>query len=107
VLVRADRTATLVGRHGTAVGLVSSFAVHATRHLLNPGDTLVFYTDGVTERRRGTEQFGQDRLTDTIAQFALEPPQRLIAALRSTVDAFSPEPHRDDIAIIAVHVVDH
>lgn len=56
---RADGTATFVGRHGTAV--------HPTRHQLDPGEALVAYTDGVTERRRGVEEFGQARVLDAVS----------------------------------------
>ncbi|HEU5110408.1 MAG TPA: SpoIIE family protein phosphatase, partial [Micromonosporaceae bacterium] len=41
LLVGADGRVDLVGRHGNALGLVNRFAVHPTRHLLHPGDSLV------------------------------------------------------------------
>src|SRR5439155_19846161 len=47
-LVRADGTVALVGQYGSAVGLVPRFEVSPTNHILTPGDTLVFYTDGIT-----------------------------------------------------------
>jgi sigma-B regulation protein RsbU (phosphoserine phosphatase) len=103
-LVRADGQVSLIGSYGSAVGLLQRFEVHPTEHLLAPGDTLVFYTDGVTERRRGREQFGQERITDTLATAAGRSPEELIAVLQRTVNDFSPEPHQDDIAIMAVQV---
>jgi len=40
-----------------------------TEHPLEPGDTLVLYTDGITEARSGDgELFGLDRLTDFVQQ---------------------------------------
>jgi serine phosphatase RsbU (regulator of sigma subunit)/anti-sigma regulatory factor (Ser/Thr protein kinase) len=104
VLLRGNGTVSLVGEHGTAVGLLQRFAVQPTRHVLSPGDTLVFYTDGVTERRRGTEQFGQERVAHTIAAASGGSAEELIAILRRTVHEFSPEPYQDDIAIMAVQV---
>ena len=62
VVVRADGTAELIGRFGTALGLVEAVDLHCTRHLLAAGDTLLLYTDGITECRRGPEQFDDDRL---------------------------------------------
>ena len=62
VLVHADRRVELVGRHGTAVGLVERLDLTCTSHTLADGDALLLYTDGVTERRRGDEQFGTERL---------------------------------------------
>ncbi|HEX4252520.1 MAG TPA: SpoIIE family protein phosphatase, partial [Pseudonocardia sp.] len=62
VLVRANGAVELVGQYGTAVGLTTELRLTATRHELAVGDTLLAYTDGVTERRAGREQFGPDRL---------------------------------------------
>jgi serine phosphatase RsbU (regulator of sigma subunit)/anti-sigma regulatory factor (Ser/Thr protein kinase) len=106
-LVHGDGTVSYLGRHGSAVGLVRRFAVHPTRHVLLAGDTLVFYTDGVTEHRRGVEQFGPDRLAEALRRATPRTADGVIAAVRQAVDDFSPEPHRDDIAIVAVQVPAH
>jgi phosphoserine phosphatase RsbU/P len=102
VLVHADGRTELVGSHGTAVGLTSSVRLAASTHHLRPGDTLLAYTDGVTERRAGREQFGQERLLAAAATAAGQPASRLIAAVRSAVEAFSRSPRRDDIALLAI-----
>ena len=59
VVVRADGTAELIGRFGTALGLFESVDLHCTRHVLAAGETLLLYTDGITECRRGLEQFDE------------------------------------------------
>ena len=100
----ADGNVSYLGTHGSAVGLVRKFAVHPTRHVLLAGDTLVFYTDGVTEHRRGAELFGQDRLAKALRRAGNRTADGLITAVRQAVDDFSAEPHRDDIAIVAVRV---
>jgi phosphoserine phosphatase RsbU/P len=73
----------------------------ASTHHLAPGDTLLAYTDGVTERRAGREQFGPERLLAAAATAAGQPASRLITAVRSAVEAFSSSP-RDDIALLAI-----
>lgn len=103
-LVYADGNVSYLGTHGSAVGLVRRFAVHPTRHVLLAGDTLVFYTDGVTEHRRGTELFGPVRLAAALRRAGNRTADGLITAVRQAVDDFSAEPHRDDIAIVAVRV---
>jgi serine phosphatase RsbU (regulator of sigma subunit)/anti-sigma regulatory factor (Ser/Thr protein kinase) len=103
-LVHHDGTVNYLGTHGSAVGLVRRFAVHPTRHVLLAGDTLVFYTDGVTEHRRGVDLFGPDRLADALRRATPRTADGVINAVRQAVDDFSPEPHRDDIAIVAVQV---
>jgi len=103
-LVRADHTVTYLGRHGSAVGLVKKFAVHPTRHVLLEGDSLVFYTDGITEHRRGTVLFGPQRLAQALERGANHSAEALIGSLRQAIEDFSPQPHRDDIAIVTVQV---
>lgn len=102
VVVRADGTAELVGRFGTAVGLVATVRVVCTQHRLGPGDTLLVYTDGVTERRRGREHFGADRLLRAAAAAAGGSAAQVVAGVREAVERFSRDPLGDDIALLAV-----
>ena len=102
VLVRASGPTELVGKFGTAVGLISTVRVGSSRHRLAPGDTLLFYTDGVTERRRGRAQFGPDRLLSVAAQAAGQPAAQLVATVREAVEGFSAAPLDDDVALLAV-----
>ncbi|MGE3286396.1 MAG: SpoIIE family protein phosphatase [Pseudonocardia sp.] len=101
VLVRTGGTAELVGSYGTALGLVDQVHVECTRHHLEPGDALLLYTDGVTERRRGAEQFGPERLLDAARSAAGGSATHLVATVRTAVETFSSAPH-DDIALLAV-----
>lgn len=102
VLVRADGHSCYVGTGGTALGLLDSIAAPRTELTLRPGDALVFYTDGVTERRRGRELFGADRLRDAAASLAGYPAAVMAARLRTAVIGFSVEPPRDDIAVLII-----
>ena len=102
VLVGSDGRASFVGAGGTALGLLESVTSPAASIPLGPGDTLVFYTDGVTERRRQGELFGVERLRDAAAPLAGYPADVVAARLRSTALAFSSEPPRDDIAILVL-----
>jgi phosphoserine phosphatase RsbU/P len=102
VLVRAGGGAELVGAFGTPVGLVPRVRMGCSEHHLDPGDTLLFYTDGVTERRRGREQFGPDRLLDVAAKAAGQPALQLVATVREAVERFSAAALDDDVAMVAV-----
>ncbi|WP_433282237.1 SpoIIE family protein phosphatase [Pseudonocardia xinjiangensis] len=102
VLVRADGTAELIGQFGTAVGLLPSVRLTCTPHRLGPGDTLLVYTDGVTERRRGREQFGAERLLEVAKGVAGRPARQVVAAVREAVEVFSADPLDDDVALLAV-----
>ena len=102
VLVRPGGGVALVGEHGTAVGLVEHLDLTQTSHTLESGEALLFYTDGVTERRRGDEQFGAERLLRASAVAAGRPADRLLAAVRTALTRFTADPHDDDIALLAV-----
>ncbi|MGC4790186.1 SpoIIE family protein phosphatase [Micromonospora sp. DT178] len=102
VLLPAGGGARFVGTGGTALGLLDSIASPTAEVPLDPGDSLVFYTDGVTERRRGRELFGTDRLRDAAAPLAGYPADVIAARLRSTAIGFSIEAPRDDIAILVL-----
>ena len=78
LLVHPDGRVELLGEHGTAVGLVERVELTCTTHRLGPGDTLLLYTDGVTERRRGDEQFGVERLRRAGGAAAGRPAARLL-----------------------------
>jgi len=102
VLLRADGRTSHVGACGTALGLLSTISSPSAEQTLEPGDTLIFYPDGVTERRRGLELFGAERLRAHAAALAGFPAEVVAARLRATTLAFSTEVSRDDIAIFAV-----
>ncbi|MEQ4304798.1 SpoIIE family protein phosphatase [Plantactinospora sp. B6F1] len=102
VLVRADGRTSFVGSGGTALGLLDSITSPVTEVRLGPGDALVFYTDGVTERRRGRELFGVERLRDAAAPLAGYSAEVLAARLRAAAINFSVESPRDDIAILVL-----
>jgi serine phosphatase RsbU (regulator of sigma subunit) len=91
-----------VGLGGTAVGLLERVRSPVFEVSLAPGDTLVFYTDGVTERRRNGELFGTERLRTAAGRLAGYAAEVVAARLRATTLDFSAEPPRDDIAILVL-----
>ncbi|MGH3734590.1 MAG: SpoIIE family protein phosphatase [Micromonosporaceae bacterium] len=105
MLVHADGTVRQVGTNGTAVGLLDEIELHATDVTLAPGDALVFFTDGVTERRRGDELYGLARLRRELGPLAGHPAPVIAARVRAAVANFSSDPARDDIAILVIRNV--
>lgn len=77
-----------------------------TGHLeLDPGDMLLFYTDGATEAPRLGKPLGQGRFSDLVRQYGVGTPGELIQAIRRAVDGWVDAELRDDIAMLACQVV--
>jgi phosphoserine phosphatase RsbU/P len=102
LLLRAGGETAWVGREGTAVGLFPEVKVNPERVVLEPGDALVLFTDGVTERRDGAAVFGHERIEWAVRDSAGRSARQIATALLEAVEAFSPESPRDDIAILVV-----
>jgi phosphoserine phosphatase RsbU/P len=105
VLLRANGATSMVGACGTALGLLNHITVPRTTIRLRRGDSLIFYTDGVTERRKGGRLYGHKRLRSEISTLVGSPASVLATRLRRSVLAFSPQPPKDDIAIVALRAV--
>ncbi len=87
-------------RYGPPLGTFES--LFAARELdLSTGETLVLYTDGLTEARRGAELFGERRLLDAACGAPDRTPQALIEHLREAVLAYAGA-LRDDLEILAL-----
>jgi serine phosphatase RsbU (regulator of sigma subunit) len=95
-----------VGRPGLPLGLFDRPDLYDSRLSLSRGDTLLLYTDGVTEARRGREQYGEERLRDLFAGAARLDVHDLAHAVENDVLAFTGGPHTDDIAVLALRVDD-
>jgi len=62
LVVRAGGLVEPIGSPGSVLGLLANPFLVESRHQLHAGDCLVSFTDGVTEARRGREQYGEARL---------------------------------------------
>ncbi len=68
---------------------------------LRPGDSIVIFSDGLPDARRGKEFFGEDRVHRTLDTMRDADPQTIVDMLMTEVAAFSQDVHTDDIAIVA------
>jgi serine phosphatase RsbU (regulator of sigma subunit) len=70
---------------------------------LCPGDVCVFYTDGVTEARRGDDEFGYERLRDAVldsgSKSAMALKEDILGTVRSHVDQ---QAYDDDLTLVVL-----
>jgi len=91
---------------GTALGFEPELEFERTELTLSAGDTLILYSDGVTEAFNPQEElYGNDRLLADAAALAGQSPLAITAGLLHRVRAFAGSaPQSDDIAILTLRV---
>ena len=104
VIDSARRMTTPAAPKGVAFGVVDDFVYVPAELTLEPGATLLLYTDGATDARSiGGEMFGEARLNQAIAAGAGLPPAGLIKAITGAVDRFvAGAPPEDDLTLLAI-----
>ena len=93
-----------VGESGLLLGVEAEPTLYDTSVDVEPGDTLMFYTDGVTEGRRGSEWFGPTRIVRALEASAGLGAQAIADQLLEQVVSFQRGLPRDDVAIVVVSV---
>lgn len=85
------------------LGVLGDAAFGERELRLEPGDTLLLYTDGWTEAERGNEMYGVGRAAAALRRYRKLPLGDLLSACRADVEAFLRGERRgDDLTLLAV-----
>jgi sigma-B regulation protein RsbU (phosphoserine phosphatase) len=103
VLVGGDGGSRSLGLRGPLVGVFADAAYTDHELRLVPGQTLLAYTDGVTEARGPEGYYGEARLLRTLAGLGPDP-RAFVDGLVEDAVAFQGPVTRDDIAVLALGV---
>ncbi|MFF8974277.1 PP2C family protein-serine/threonine phosphatase [Streptomyces sp. NPDC014995] len=106
VLMRADGTADYVHTPGgQLIGVLSDPHIATTTVRLAPGDTLLLYTDGLTEAHTDQSggRYGDEALLDFVRALTPTTAPDAIAALRSLLETLGAGVD-DDTAVLAISV---
>lgn len=103
ILVRAGEASVLDGDN-MPVGMFCGGSYKSTKLRLGAGDTLVLYTDGVTEAMNGTgQEFGAERLSQVTAAHHHDTPGALVRAAVQHLNGFCAGARRsDDVTVMAI-----
>lgn len=101
-MVEASGAVRPVGSAGSIIGAFAELDITEHRLALGRGDTLVFFTDGVVERRAGLRFLGEDGLDAVLTATAGRSADALAGAVHDAVAEFQPEAPRDDMAVLVV-----
>lgn len=91
-----------LGGTGGLVGAWPGVEYGERQVALPPGSVLAFYTDGVTEARRGTEMLETSGVRDVIAAYASGSAREIAARIHQAAVEQSGGNLRDDVAIVVL-----
>ena len=103
-----DGAVTFLEEGGPVLGPLAHASYERGFVIMKPGDTLVFYTDGIVEARgRGEdgkmEEFGVQRLLRVATERRAESAEAIVEAIFQSVQAFDGEtPQEDDRTVMVV-----
>jgi sigma-B regulation protein RsbU (phosphoserine phosphatase) len=103
VVCRADGTIERLTESGLMLGWLTNNRYPTVETILNPGDGLLFYTDGITDARRYGQRFGEGRLAAALADRPHNNAKSLVRWVRNLMNEFDP-PGYDDVAVISISV---
>jgi len=94
------------GRPGTLLGVLARPELHDVQRLLRPGDSLIMFSDGVTEARDGLTRhlYGDERLRGLVARLGDLTAAAMADAIRSAAMTFSGGHLSDDTVVLVMKV---
>ncbi len=101
VLFRQDRIQRLEGG-GTVVGLFPAARYEQTEIVIEPGDMLLAFTDGMTEPENSYgQEFGEERLLDVAQRARSSPPEVMMNEIYRAVSDWTGSPElQDDMTLV-------
>jgi serine phosphatase RsbU (regulator of sigma subunit) len=101
LLLRGDDSMERLGSTCTVLGLFKEWDCALGENDFHAGDTLLLYTDGVTEAFNDAgDEFGEKRLMEALRRHRQRSSRDLLAAVVDEVRQFSPREQQDDITLI-------
>jgi stage II sporulation SpoE-like protein len=104
VLLRANGTIERPDRGGLVLGAFETARYEEEAIALGPGDTLVLFSDGVTDAENPAgEQYGEERLLVALEGSARRSPDDVLERVLTSVRSFTSEqPPADDVTVLVI-----
>jgi sigma-B regulation protein RsbU (phosphoserine phosphatase) len=102
--LRVRKKSQLLSSKGMALGVLPEISIESKAVHLRPGDTLIFYTDGVTEAiNEDYDEFGLARLEIAASSVRSQDAAAILKAITHSVnDHAGDTPQYDDITLIVM-----
>jgi serine phosphatase RsbU (regulator of sigma subunit) len=105
LVLRSDGSVERHGVSGTLLGVFPDPDLNQTSVTLSEGDTVLLYTDGVTDTGPGGAELGEAALEALLRRLAGQSPEEIVAEVeRVAVETQADQP-RDDIALVAMRIL--
>ena len=103
---RADSRVQEFGRPGSLLGVLADPELHDSRSLLHPGDSLILFSDGVTEARPRASHhlYGDERLHGLVTGLGGKTAAQTAQAIMQAIMAFSGGLLSDDTVALVIKV---
>jgi serine phosphatase RsbU (regulator of sigma subunit) len=101
LVLRADGTVHEAGRPGSLIGVIDTPALHEDVLELAAGDTVLLYTDGITDTQGTGGRFGADRLAAVLAMSMALAPAQIVERIDRAVGVYRTGDPTDDSALVA------
>jgi serine phosphatase RsbU (regulator of sigma subunit) len=108
IVFRRDGSRSTLERGGTVVGILEQVTFEEETIQLEPGDRVVFYTDGINEAARADgELFGEERIVECVTALprehgARETVEHVLETVRLFLDGVEPG---DDMTVMVLRVI--
>ena len=106
-LLRKDGRIEMLPAGGPVMGILKNIKYPAEQRMLEPGDVVVMFSDGVTEARSvADEEYGEDRLVGELMELRHLPAEAIVQAVFESVERFMGDaPAGDDITLVVLRRV--
>jgi hypothetical protein len=102
LVLRADGTVEVLEESDAMLALDADTRYDQRAVVLGAGDTLLLYTDGVTEAPGAAQRFGEDRLVDHLSGLGGTVASAVVESVAVAVSEHLADRHHDDMAMLAV-----
>lgn len=102
LIVGPDGSVEEFGEPGALLGMLGPPRLHDVNRVLAPGESLVLFTDGVLEARRGDDFFGEDRIAALLQNCVDCSAEETSTRLAGAAIDFQDGDARDDIAVLVL-----